>query len=144
MSFTVKTTGLKEVQTALRTLPDSTAKGVMRRVMKRVLIPVRDDARRLAPEDNGELKDSIVISTKLSKSQRRKFKKRNRHDVYVFCGAGPLPQAHLQEYGTSHHSTQPFMRPAWDKNKRDVFDNIRGEMWKEIRKTAARRAKKGK
>ncbi len=144
MSFTVKTTGLKEVQDVLRTLPDSTAKGVMRRVMKKSLISVRDQAKAFAPDDEGELKDSIVISTKLSKRQRRTFRKVNKHDVYVFCGAGPLPQAHLQEYGTSHHRAQPFMRPAWDANKRQIFDDMRDEMWSEIRKTIARKKKRGK
>lgn len=138
----MKTEGLKEVKTALRKLPDSTAKGVMRRVMKKVLIPVRDQARQLAPEDDGDLKNSIVISTKLSKAQRRKYRKHDRSDVSMFVGAGPLPHAHLQEYGTERHGVQPFMRPAWDNNKRRVFKSIRDEMWTEIRKTVERQKKR--
>lgn len=141
-SFTIKTKGLKELKVALRRLPDSTAKGVMRRTMKEVLEPVKRMAKALAPEAQGELKDSITISSKLSKSQKRKFKKHSKHDVYMFVGAGPLPQAHLQEYGTVHHDTQPFMRPAWDMNKRQVFENTRKTMWEEIKKTIARRAKR--
>ncbi len=138
----MKTTGLKEVKTALRKLPDSTAKGVMRRVMKKVLIPVRDQAKMLAPKDDGDLKESIVISTRLSKAQKRKFRKHDPSDVSMFVGAGPLEHAHLQEYGTDHHGVQPFMRPAWDNNKRQVFNNIRDEMWKEIKKTVARQKKR--
>lgn len=146
---TAKLEGLKEAQTALRKLPDSTAKSVMRRVLKKVGKPIAEKAKSLAPESQGELKDSIAVSTKLSKRQRKLFKKRNKHDIYVFVGAGPLPQAHLQEFGTSQHGTQPFMRPAWDSEKQGLLPQIKKELWIEIkaaaerlRRKAARQAKK--
>ncbi len=142
IKVTVKTTGLKEVQTALRRLPDSTAKGVMRRVLKKVGRPVAEAARKRVPEESGELKDSINVSTRLTKTQRKKHKKTSKDDVEVYIGPGPLPQAHLQEFGTRNHKAQPFMRPAWDEKKMQVFESIKGEMWEEIKKTVARRAKK--
>ena len=58
------------------------------------------------------------------------------------CAAGPLPQAHLQEFGTKDQPPQPFMRPAWDAEKRGVLEGIKDDLWAEIKKAAARLAKK--
>lgn len=142
MSVTVKVEGLKEVQTALRRLPDATAKNVIRRVLRKAGKPIADRARELAPVDDGDLRDSIGVSTKLSKRQRKLHRKGGRDDIEVFVGAGPYPQAHLQEFGTVDHPAQPFLRPAWDQHKRAVLDGIKADMWAEIRKSADRLAKK--
>lgn len=142
MSVTVKVEGLNELQKALRQLPDSTAKGVARRVLKKAGEPVAQTARQLVPVKEGHLRDSIGVSTKLSKTQRRKHRKIGKDDIEMFIGAGPLPQAHHQEFGTKDHPAQPFMRPAWDKNKRAVLEGIKGDLWEEIRKTAERVAKR--
>ena len=138
----MKVEGLKAVQTALRQLPDATAKNVMRRVLREAGKPIAETARQLAPFEDGDLRDSIAVSTKLSKSQRKKHRKGGKDDVEVFVGAGPHPQAHLQEFGTSNHPAQPFLRPAWDKHKRAVLDGIKEAMWTEIRKAADRLARK--
>lgn len=140
--MSVKIEGLKEVQAALRELPDATAKNVMRRVLKKAGEPIANRARELAPEADGHLKKSIGVSTKLSKSQRRKHRKADKDDVEVFVGAGPHPQAVFQEFGTSEHPAQPFLRPAWDQGKRVALDGIKADMWTEIRKAAERLAKK--
>lgn len=144
MKVKVKIEGLREIKDALRQLPDATAKAVLRRVGKKRLKPVADRARSYAPEDEGDLKDSIAVSTKLSKSQKRKSRKANRDDVEVYAGAGPLPQAHLQEFGTKDAPPQPFMRPAWDAEKRGVLEGIKDDLWTEIKKTTARLARKAK
>lgn len=138
----MKVEGLKEVQTALRQLPDATAKNVMRRVLRKAGQPVADRARELAPVDEGDLRDSIVVSTKLSKAQRQKRRKSGKNDVEIFVGAGAKPHAHLQEFGTSFHPAKPFLRPAWDQLKRQVLDGIKDDMWAEIRKAAERLARK--
>lgn len=46
--------------------------------------------------------------------------------------------------GTQHPGTapQPFMRPAWDSEQQATLDRIGTEMWSEIRKAAARAAKR--
>ena len=139
----VKIEGLREVQEALKKLPKkATAKNVMRRVLKKRAQPFADTARDLVPVDKGALKDSIGVSTVLAKSQRRGFKKEGRDDVVVFVGAGPHPQASLQEFGTKDFRAQPYMRPAWDKHKNQTLDGIVGDMWDEIEKAAARAARK--
>jgi HK97 gp10 family phage protein len=142
MVIKVHVEGLAEVQTALRQLPDSTAKAVLRRVGRKRLEPVANKARELVPVGMGELRDSIAVSTRLTRRQRGKHTKDGIDDVEVFAGAGPHPQAHLQEFGTEHHGPQPFMRPAWDSEKEGVFAGIKQDLWEEIEKAAARLARK--
>lgn len=62
-------------------------------------------------------------------------------EVYVGPGKGG-GHGILQEFGTSHHKAQPFMRPAWDANQRLVLENIKGGLGDEIIKSAKRLAKK--
>ena len=132
--------GLAEVKTALRELPDATAKNVLRRVGRRRLEPVAERARSLVPVDQGELRDSIAVSTRLTRRQRAKHQKLGPDDVEVFAGAGPHPQAHLQEFGTEHHGPQPYMRPAWDAEKDGVLAGIKDDLWAEIEKATKRLA----
>jgi len=134
--------GGKELQKALRALPDATAKNTVRRVLKKRAQPVADAARSKAPKDDGQLRDSIAVSTKLSKANRRDRKRFGRDDIEVFIGAGPLPQAHLQEFGSSRHKAQPFLRPAWDERKDGVLEGLKDDLWTEIRKAVERQRKK--
>jgi HK97 gp10 family phage protein len=142
MVIKVHVEGLAEVQTALRQLPDATAKNVLRRVGRKRLAPVAERARELVPVGQGELRDSIAVSTRLTRRQRGKHRKDAPDDVEVFAGAGPHPQAHLQEFGAEHHGPQPFMRPAWDAEKDGVLAGIKQGLWDEIEKAATRLARK--
>ena len=142
MTITMKVEGLSEVKAALRQLPDATAKTVMRRVLRKRAEPVAEAARQLVPIDSGALKNSIVVSTKLTRRQKGRHRKVDRDDVEVFVGPGADPAAHLQEFGSSQHPAQPFMRPAWDRTKDDLLAGVGADMWAEIEKAAARLAKK--
>jgi HK97 gp10 family phage protein len=142
MVIKVHVEGLAEVQTALRQLPDSTAKAVLRRVGRKRLAPVAELARELVPVGQGELRDSIAVSTRLARRQRGKHRKDGPDDVEVFAGAGPHPQAHLQEFGTEHHGPQPFMRPAWDAEKGRMLGGIRQDLWQEIERASRRIARR--
>jgi HK97 gp10 family phage protein len=133
---------LREVHVALRKLPDATAKNIIRRILKRRGERIAKRARDLAPKDQGHLIESIRVGTKLSKRQRRSHKKFGPDDIEVFIGPGPDPAAHLQEFGSSRHGAQPFMRPAWDAEKRNALDGIGDDLWAEIRKAAERAARK--
>ena len=142
MKVKVKVEGLREIKDALRQLPNATAKSILRRIGKKRLEPVAERARSYAPKDQGELRDSIAVGTRLSKRQARKNRNRDKNDVQIFAGAGPLPQAHLQEFGTKDQSPQSFMRPAWDSEKRGVLEGIANDLWAEIKKAADRLARK--
>lgn len=148
MKTTVRVEGLRELEKALSELPKSTGKATLRRVLRARAQPIAEAARAKAPVhavDGGELRDSIAVSTRLSRRQsrlhRRMFKD-DRAAVEMFVGAGPLPSAHTQEFGTVNHPPQPFMRPAWDETKDGVLDGIKGDLWAEIRKSAERLARK--
>lgn len=143
LKTTVHIEGLAEVKTALRELlPDRTARNVMKRVLTQMAQPIAATAESLAPKRTGRLKRRIGVGTKLSRRQRAMHRRVDQNDVEVFVGAGPLPQAHLREYGADHHVAQPFMRPAWDMHKAGVVSGIADAMWREIEKAAARQARK--
>ncbi|KQY27184.1 HK97-gp10 family putative phage morphogenesis protein [Rhizobium sp. Root482] len=139
--FTVGVDGLKDLEKALKELPQANAKAVLRRTMKEAGEPVARTARALAPKDEGHLAESIDVSTKLSERQKKLHKKQS--PVEMFIGPGSHPYGPLQEFGTGPgHQAQPFMRPAWDQNKEKVLDTIANLTWIEIEKTATRLAKK--
>lgn len=63
-----------------------------------------------------------------------------------FVEFGTAPRINGGKFaGTQHPGTapQPFMRPAWDSEQQATLDRIGAEMWSEIRKSAARAAKRG-
>lgn len=139
--FSVKVEGLKELEKALQDLPRANAKAVLRRTLKEAGQPVAKTARSLAPHEEGYLRESIDVSTKLSRRQAGLHKKQS--PVEMFIGPGPDPAAHLQEFGNGPgHQAQAFMRPAWDQHKNEVLDTIANRTWLEIEKTAKRLAKK--
>lgn len=150
----VKVEGLKEVRAALMELPKATAKNVMRRVLKKRAAPIVEAARRRVPVDQGDLRESIVASTRLTRRQRGKHKKDGPNDVEIFIGPDSRPQAHWVEFGTEGRKQrktgkdvgrvimEPYMRPAWDAERMGVLDGIREDMWEEIEKAVSRRARK--
>lgn len=136
----MKVSGLKEVEKSLRQLEKvATRRTVARNALKsggQVLI---DRARSLVPVDEGELKSSLSVSTKLSKRQRKKHKKRDQ--IEVFAGAGPHSKATMQEYGNRNHKAQPFMRPAFDGTKRQALTVITGSLRLNLAKALKRQSK---
>jgi HK97 gp10 family phage protein len=144
MAERVQIDGLSDLMGALRALPDATAKNVLRRVARKRLQPIVDHAKSLVPVDKGALRNSLVVSSKLSKRQRqlRGSEKEGAHDIEMYAGAGPLPAAHLQEFGSSQHAPQPFMRRAWDAKKQSLVDGLKDDLWQEIEKAAKRHARK--
>lgn len=144
---TVRVEGLREIDAALGELGKATGRNVMRRVAIKRLEPMADVARRLAPVDDADLRDSIAVSTQL-KGYAKRLNKRSKSEVEAHMGpagtksAKAPPQGSLQEFGTLNHGPQPFMRPAWDGGKDALLDGIKDDFWTEIAKAAQRQAKK--
>lgn len=142
MKVTVKVEGLRDLDAALSELPKiTTAKAVVRRVLKKAAEPLRALAEQTAPRLTGALKISIVIGTKLTRRQARMARKEPKSLTEMFIGTSN-PAAVPQEFGTHDQKAQPFMRPAWQATKDQVLTNIGTELGPEIEKTAARLAKK--
>lgn len=142
MKISVKIEGLAECQKALRELPPAVGKKVIRDILCERAAPIAETMQALAPVDQGDLRDSIVVSTRLTRAQRALYRKEGPDDVDVFIGPGGHPQAHLQEFGTEHHPPQPYIRPAWDQHIDKVFENIVADLWDAIQKALARVAKR--
>jgi len=139
MTVTVKVEGLRELEQELeRIAKRTTRKSVARRVLKKEAQPLADLMRQGAPRDDAHLVESIGVSTKLSSRQRGLHRKMGKSAVEMFVGAGPLPQSHLQEFGTWFHPPQPWVRPAWDQDHRAMLDRISKSLWEEVQKSAAR------
>lgn len=137
-----KLEGLSECHAALRALPDATAKNVLRRIGRQRLEPMAERARALAPVEDGTLKESVMVSTQLTRRQRSQHQKLGPDDVEIFMGAGALPQAHMMEFGTVDVAPRPFMRPAWDGGREKLLEGLKEDLWREIEKAANRLARK--
>jgi len=135
-----KVEGLRELDRALMTMKQSTARGVVRRVLLKAAQPIADDMAERAPRDTGYLGDHIDTGVRLSRRQSKVSPKRS--DVEVFAGASRVVQATLQEFGTSDAAPQPFARPAWDAGKMQALADVKAGLATEIEKTAARAAKR--
>lgn len=140
MKVTFKVEGLKECEEALAALPAATTKNVLRRALKSAAEPVVNTAQQRVEKRTGQLGRSITVSTKLSRRQRRATPKDSAVEVYV--GAGPLPHAHMLEFGTVHSAPEPFLRPAIDAQGMRVLRIFRDDLKAEIDKAMARQARK--
>ena len=156
MAESFKIEGLREVEKALADLGKSIGRGVLRRVAQRALAPIAADAKSAvvgSTAGTGELADSIAVSARLSKSQAKEARRERKDFVEMHVGAGALQQAHLLEFGTGERFLsngksvgtmlpEPYMRPAWDAHRGEIVDDLARDLWTEIEKTAARKAKR--
>lgn len=140
MKMTVRVEGLKELQQALLELPKATGRNVVRRALRNAGEPMANTMKARVPVEEGHLKNSIGVGTKLTRRQKSLHKKKS--EVELFVGAGADPAAHLVEFGSVHNSPEPFVRPAWDSGKGGALERIRGELANEIEKARARLARK--
>lgn len=141
MSKTVKLTGFRELHSALGELTKSTERGLLRRMAKKALEPMQAEAKRLVPVDEGHLRDSIVIGTRLTRRAKKAARNMPAGAVRLFMGSADR-NAVPREFGTVRSAAQPFMRPAWDTGHEDALELIKRELGSEIEKTAARVAKR--
>lgn len=149
MSVGFKMEGFKEIEQALAELPAGTARGVVRRSMKKELQVVADTANAFWPgADDGV----FVITSKLAPSQPSPPS--GRSIINLFVGADrSAPHAHLIEWGTGPRqhksgkyvgavSPSPSLTPAWDMNKAQVLEGLGKRIWAELAATQKRRAAK--
>jgi HK97 gp10 family phage protein len=153
-AFTFKITGLQECMNALEQLPTvSMKRGVVRNALKKAAIPIKDRAKENAQgikiDNPGVIADSVKIGTSLKKSQRGRT---DRSRVTAYVGSSH-PLAHLFEFGTAERYTKkdayrgfmpamPFMREAWDSQKKVALGLLKQELWKALEKAAKMLAKK--
>lgn len=137
----MKVTGLRDIERRLGHIEKAvTRRTVARNALKAGGKIIADTARRLAPVDDGDLRNSITVSTKLTRRQKSLHIKRD--PVEIFAGAGGGANPIQQEFGNSRHGAQPYMRPAYDSQKSWALDAIVNAMEAETTKALKRQAKR--
>jgi len=159
VTTTVSVEGLRETEAALRDLGKSLGKAVARRVVKRALQPVADRAKATVEANSkrsGGLAESIVVTTSKTKAARRVTRNTAKAGRFYteMTAEATAPHAHLIEFGTGERfqkksgrytgrgPAEPFMRPAWDAEKGVMPGEVGRDLWVEISKAAARKAKR--
>lgn len=161
MREVVRTSGFADLDKALAELPKATARNVLKRTLRKAGEPIAEKARRLAPVDTGQLRDSIAVSPKIrnkvgsaefaavmraggTRSEARQALIAARRASgpgsfeVMYVGPTALPHAHMMEFGTSTLSAQPFMRPAWDGEKMNALGIMKTELGSQIIAAAKR------
>lgn len=169
MTLKVKLEGIDHIRTVLRELPKAAEKRAVREAMIESADVFANDAAARAPVDDGALRDSIVRTWRIIKSQERGTRKPGKDGARAFVGPnysrtaaaskGYAPHAHLVEYGTGPRYTlgrkskpkgvysgegppKPFMRPAFDSQKGQFISDFTGVLLERINKAVARLRKK--
>ena len=141
----IKIAGFRELEKAFNTLPNAVSKRILRGAMKKALKPVAVDAKSKVPVRTGKLRDSIFVGTKLAPSQEADSALKTGHIRVVMGTEWPEgAHGHFVEFGTSKMVAQPYMRPAWDSNKKQVVRIIADESWKSLQRMAKRLFKQAK
>lgn len=144
--MTVTLEGFRELERALNELPKNTGRNVLRRVGKGALEPMAEKARGMAPVDEGNLRDAIMVSEKRTKRvvRENRFDRNTGVEIAMgpISGAGVLNYATFVEFGTSDTRARPFMRPAWHGGKDEALEYVKANLGNEINKAAKRLAKK--
>lgn len=128
MEFRYTVRGFPEIHRKLSHLPDLAKSRGLEPLVVKSLMPMRDTARALAPDDPltgppWDLRTSIEVSTE--KTGVKAFEK--VYSARAFMGPTQFgyPQALFQEFGTINHVASPYMRPAFDQDKGKAFEIIR-------------------
>ena len=138
--FTVKVEGLSELLDGLEELTKATALNVQKRALRKAAEPIESEAKRYAPYRTGTLERRIDIGTKLSPRAKSRAEKESK--VEIFVGPPSMTRGIIAEFGSVKQSPHPFMRPAWEGNKREALDSIKGDLTDEIEKARQRAARK--
>ena len=165
----LKASGFGELEKALGELAN---KAAMRRVGVRALQkaaePIRDEAKRLAPDDpetgTGKyLVEAIKIGRAAGKAQQagnsgstvstfigidgsvkpaRASKKRFTKKGTGKPGGGVASYSIFQEMGTTTRAAQPYLRPAFEAKKEEAVTRLAEALREDIVATKARAARK--
>lgn len=133
----IRIEGLKELGDTLNQMSERLRKKVLRDVLTEAAEPMRAMASRLAPRDEGHLRERIVVrGTTTAASEMDGMISFGRNDEYQASVAmGPTRAAFyggFQEFGTVRHGAQPFMRPAFDAEAQKALRGIGEMLWREL------------
>jgi HK97 gp10 family phage protein len=121
----VKFEGGAELASALGELSNRVSRSVLRAALVEAGEPIRGTAAAIAPREPGapDLADNIVMSNA------------RPEDGSVGIAIGPSTDffyGSFQEFGTSRHGAQPFLRPAFDSGWKAALGVVRGALWRAL------------
>jgi HK97 gp10 family phage protein len=142
--------GLKELQQALKELPERVAKNVLRGSVGAGAAVIRKEAVSKAPvyQEQVQAGHPPVGTLKKAIYQKQIYELSNQVKQTFFVGVRhgkkfkkkgntktPLPDAYYAswiEFGTSKMSARPFLRPAFEGKKTEAVEAIRAYLEKRI------------
>jgi HK97 gp10 family phage protein len=134
----VELLGAKEIDEVLRNLPAKMSKAVLQKANREAAQPLLEEMQRLVPQEEGDLYDSLgSVAMKASKEVALLVGPRNKpRNKYVGW------RGHFLEFGTSHHSAQPYIRPAFDRKIGEVRQLMKIKLAEVLTKYIKRTVKK--
>jgi hypothetical protein len=132
--------GLSEINRALGQLPKATGRAALVRVGKRRLEPLLATAKAAVPVEEGELRDSLIISTQQGTHGQRKRRFADRSTVEVMMGPSGDQHGHAvpQEFGSINNPPAGYMRKAWDQHNAGMLNGIADDLGETVTKAARR------
>lgn len=129
----------ERVEKRFRALPGELQKNIADAVVKGA-DDVAGQARRFAPVDSGDLRDSITVTgpggTTPPYSQPGGSQTMGPMQSMVTVGNTDVRYPHLVEYGTQEAKAQPFFWPAYRLLKKRVVRRIKTAVGKALRRDA--------
>jgi len=123
LEFKFDVKGIKELDKVLSQLPRGTSRTILRQTIKKSLRPVVKDARAF-------LRASDWDSAGAAKSIKSKTIKGSRVPAALALGpSGDWWYAKFFEGGFRSRRAEPFLRPAWNKNKDNLTKDFSKSMW---------------
>jgi HK97 gp10 family phage protein len=141
-------TGLRELEAALKSLPDRVARNVLRGAVAAGAAVVRKEARDLAPKSEGPQPEGHVSGTLKRAIYQKQIRERSsllQQTFFVGVRRGRSAKstvkgvidawyAHFVEFGTSKMEARPFMRPAFESRKAGAVEAIKSYLLSRIPK----------
>jgi HK97 gp10 family phage protein len=140
--LTVKVSGLKELEAALKELDHDLHKKTLKAAGKSAMEPVAQRVRQNVPKDTGGLASTVRTSASTDLRRLRKIGRKASMVASVSAGRASRKhgvtghQALNIEYGNSKTKAQPFMRPAIQGKEKTVFMHFRRLLRTGIEKSA--------
>lgn len=126
----IRLKGARDLDAALRRLPERTAARVTGNAVAAGARAIRDEAKARVPVETGELRDAIVVRRARGRAGQ----------VFVGFLKPTSRRAHLTEFGTSKASARPFMRPAFAAKTAEALRRIGRVLGRGIEREAAKLA----
>src|SRR5690625_1027438 len=139
-----KIDGLDGVLKNLRQLEGKNAKKIVRHSLRAGARPLRDDMKRRAKAIDDPSTEEKIWRQIGTRAMKKKELKNNSFDFGVSTGVKnskpkqPYHYAMFIELGTVRQRAMPFIRPAAETTKGEVFKTVSADLWDGIKKQAAK------